>query len=80
MPASTRPSARPKCMACVSMYPRIVASLPSRIVMSKTQWSSHGLFLALIFPVATPTTRTRSSCATDSGGFGLVISTASAAF
>jgi hypothetical protein len=57
-------------MACVSMYSRIVASLPSRIVMSKTQWSSNGLFVAVIFPVATPTTRRRSPYATNSGGFG----------
>lgn len=37
-------------VACVSMYSRIVASLPSRILMPRTQWSSNGLFVALIFP------------------------------
>jgi len=36
--------------------------------MSKTQWSSNVLFVALILPVAKPTTRTRSPCAMNSGG------------
>src|SRR5579864_887697 len=36
--------------------------------MAKTQSSLNALFVALIFPVATPTTRTRSPCATNSGG------------
>lgn len=51
-----------RVMACVSMYSRIVASLPPRTVMASTQRSSNGLFVALIFPVATPMTRTRSLC------------------
>ena len=33
-------------------------------------WSTNVLFVALIFPVATPTTRTRSPCAMNSGGSG----------
>ncbi len=37
--------------------------------MAKTQSSSHGLLVALTFPVATPTTMTLSPCATNSGGF-----------
>src|SRR6201998_1048536 len=42
--------------------------------MSKTQWSSKVLFVALIFPVAKPMARTRSPCATNSGGFGNEVS------
>src|SRR5579871_2594133 len=69
-----------RAKACVSIYSRIFVTLPSRMVMSKTQSSLNGLFVALIFPVATPTTRTRSPCATNSGGFGYVISISSDAF
>src|SRR5512132_2612600 len=57
-----------RASACVSIYSRIFVTLPFRTVMSKTQLSLNGLFVALIFPVATPTTRTRSPCATNSGG------------
>src|SRR5580693_1274285 len=66
--------------ACVSIYSRIFVSLPFRTVISKTQSSLNGLFVALIFPVATPTTRTRSPCATNSGGFGYLVSISSDAF
>jgi hypothetical protein len=59
-----------RASACVSIYSLMCATLPSRTVMSKTHSSSNGLFVALIFPVATPMTRTRSPCATNSGGFG----------
>jgi len=38
--------------------------------MAKTQSSSNVLFVALILPVAEPITRTRSPCATYSGGPG----------
>ena len=38
--------------ACVSIYSRIFVTLPFRTVMSKTQSSLNGLFVALIFPVA----------------------------
>src|ERR1700674_3854702 len=69
-----------RASACVSIYSRIFVTLPFRTVMSKTQLSLNGLFVALIFPVATPTTRTRSPCATNSGGYGYVISTSSDAF
>src|ERR1700722_9283015 len=69
-----------RASACVSIYSRMFATLPSRTVMSKTQSSLNGLFVALIFPVATPTTRTRSPCATNSGGFGYVVSNSSDAF
>src|SRR5580698_7668708 len=48
--------------------------------MSKTQWSSNVLFVALILPVAKPTTRTRSPCAMNSGGSGYEVSTVSLAF
>src|SRR4030088_1824301 len=48
--------------------------------MAKTQSSLNALFVALIFPVATPTTRTRSPCATNSGGSGYVVSTSTEAF
>ena len=66
-----------RASACVSIYSRMFVSLPFRTVMSKTQWSSNVLFVALIFPVATPTTRTRSPCATNSGGSGYDVSTSS---
>src|SRR6202453_1775542 len=69
-----------RARACVSIYSRIFVTLRSRMVMSKTQSSLNDLFVALIFPVATPTTRTRSPCATNSGGFGYVVSTSSDAF
>src|ERR1700728_5090116 len=69
-----------RARACVSTYSRIFVSLPFRTVMSKTQSSLNGLFVALIFPVATPMTRTRSLCATNSGGSGYVVSTSSDAF
>ena len=69
-----------RARACVSIYSRIFVTLRSRTVMSKTQSSLNDLFVALIFPVATPTTRTRSPCATNSGGSGYVVSTSSDAF
>src|ERR1700688_433364 len=69
-----------RASACVSIYSRIFVTLPFRTVMSKTQLSLNGLFVALIFPVATPTTRTRSPCATNSGGVGYVVSISSDAF
>ena len=49
-----------RARACVSIYSWMFVTLPSRTVMSKTQSSLNGLFVALILPVATPTTRTRS--------------------
>src|ERR1700744_5234418 len=61
-----------------SVYSRIFVSLPFRTVMSKTQSSLNVLVVALIFPVATPTTKTRHPCATNSGGFGYVVSISSA--
>ena len=48
----------------------LVAALPLRTVMAKTHSSLNGVFVALIFPIATPTTMTRSPCATYSGGCG----------
>src|SRR5580692_7360065 len=57
-----------RASACVSMYSRMLVSLPSRTVMAKIQSSSNGLFVALTFPVAKPTTSTRSPCATNSRG------------
>jgi hypothetical protein len=68
-----------RASACVSMYSLIFVSLPFRTVISKTQSSSNGLFVALIFPVATPIIITRSPCATNSGGFGYEVSTVSLA-
>ena len=65
-PAWTRPSARPAPAPACRYTPGFV-TLPFRTVMSKTQSSLNGLFVALNFPVATPTTRTRSPCATNSG-------------
>src|SRR6202171_3915998 len=55
-------------------------SLPLRTVMAKTQWASNVLFVALILPVAKPTTTTRSPCAMNSGGSGYEVSTVSLAF
>jgi hypothetical protein len=52
-----------RASACVSIYSRMFFTLPSRTVMSKTQSSLNDLFVALIFPVATPTTRTRCQSA-----------------
>src|SRR5450755_3878522 len=69
-----------RASACVSIYSRMFVTLPFRTVMAKTQSSLNALFVALILPVATPTTRTRSPCATNSGGSGYVISTSSDAF
>src|SRR4249920_3679362 len=69
-----------RASACVSIYSRMLASLPFRTVMAKTQRSSKVLFVALILPVAKPTTRTRSPCATNSGGFGYEVSSVSEAF
>src|SRR5260370_6635181 len=57
-----------RASACVSMYSRMLVNLPSRTVMAKIQSSSNVLFVALIFPLAKPTTRTRSPCATNSRG------------
>ena len=45
-----------RASACVSMYSRMLVSLPSRTVMAKIQSSSHVLFVALISPLAKPTT------------------------
>jgi hypothetical protein len=69
-----------RASACVSTYSRMFVTLPFRTVMAKTQSSSNVLFVALTFPVAKPTTRTRSPCATNSGGFGNEVSTVSEAF
>lgn len=44
----------------------MLVRLPSRTVMAKIQSSSNGLFVALTFPLAKPTTRTLSPCATNS--------------
>src|ERR1700680_282110 len=41
-----------RASACVSTYSRTFVNLPFRTVMSKTQWSSNVLFVALILPVA----------------------------
>jgi hypothetical protein len=57
-----------RASACVSMYSRMLVSLPSRTVMAKIQSSSNVLFVALIFPLAKPTTRTLSPCAMNSRG------------
>jgi hypothetical protein len=62
-----------RASACVSIYSRTFVNLPFRTVMSKTQWSSNVLFVALILPVAKPTTRTRSPCAMNSGGTSIVL-------
>src|ERR1700688_725594 len=69
-----------RASACVSIYSPTFVSLPFRTVMAKTQLSSNVLFVALILPVAKPTTRTRSPCAMNSGGFGYEVSTVSLAF
>src|SRR5579872_878176 len=69
-----------RASACVSTYSRMFVSLPFRTVMAKTQWSSNVLFVALILPVAKPTTTTRSPCAMNSGGSGYEVSTVSLAF
>jgi hypothetical protein len=69
-----------RASACVSTYSRMFVSLPFRTVMANTKWSSNVLFVALTFPLAKPTTRTRSPCATNSGGFGNEVSTVSEAF
>src|SRR6202041_3050557 len=69
-----------RASASVSIYSRTFFNLPFRTVMAKTQWSSNVLFVALILPVAKPTTRTRSPCAMNSGGSGKVVSTVSLAF
>src|ERR1700677_3213176 len=66
--------------ACVSIYSRMFVSLPFRTVMAKPQWSSNVLFVALILPVAKPTTTSRSPCAMSSGGSGYEVSTVSLAF
>src|SRR5580693_6371201 len=58
-----------RASACVSRYSRMLVSLPSRTVMAKTQSSSHVLFVALIFPLAKPTTRTRSPWRYELPGF-----------
>jgi hypothetical protein len=59
-----------RAIACVSIYSWILVSLPPRTVMSKTHSSLNALFVALMFPVATLTTRTRSPCVTNSGAVG----------
>src|ERR1700731_4076817 len=69
-----------RARACVSIYFRMFVNLPFRTLMAKTQLSSNVLFVALIFPVAKPTTRTRSPCAMNSGGSGYEVSTVSLAF
>src|SRR5882724_8133779 len=69
-----------RASACVSIYSRMFVSLPFRTVMAKTQSSSNVLFVALILPLAEPTTRTRSPCATNSGGSGNEVSTVLLAF
>src|SRR5580704_8699227 len=69
-----------RASACVSIYSRTFVSLPFRTVMANTQWSSNVLFVALILPVAKPTTMTRSPCAMNSGGFGYEVSTVLLAF
>src|SRR5450432_1568329 len=69
-----------RASACVSIYSRMFVSLPFRTVMANTQSSSNVLFVALIFPVAKPTTRTRSPCAMNSGDPGNEVSTVSLAF
>jgi hypothetical protein len=66
--------------ACVSIYSRILVTLPSRTVMSNTQLSRERLIRGFDFPVATPTTRTPVSLRHEFGGFGYVISTSSEAF
>ena len=43
-----------RARAWVSMYSRIFVTLPFRTVMAMTQSSLNVLFVALIFPVATP--------------------------
>src|SRR5271169_4069005 len=73
-------SAEARASACVSIYSRMFVNLPFRTVMAKTQWSSNVLFVALILPVAKPTTKTRSPCAMNSGGSGYEVSTVSLAF
>lgn len=57
----------------------MLVTLPFRTVMAKTQRSSNVLFVALIFPVAKPTTKTRAPCATNSGDSGNDVSTFSEA-
>src|SRR6202171_5690676 len=69
-----------RASACVSTYSRMFVTLPFRTVMAKTQLSSNVLFVALILPVAKPTTTTRSPCAMNSGGSGYEVSTVSLAF
>jgi hypothetical protein len=52
----------------------------SGMVMAKTQWSSNVLLVALILPLAKPTTRTRSPSVMNSWGSGYEVSTVSLAF
>jgi hypothetical protein len=61
-PARTRLSARPAPAPANQCTPGCSFSLSSRTLMAKTKWSSNVLFVALIFPLAKPTTRTRSPC------------------
>jgi len=76
-PTRTRPSTRLATVLACRCTPGFLVSLPFRTVMSKTHSSLNALFVALIFPVATPMTRTRSPCATNSGGLGYVVSNSS---
>ena len=46
-----------RASACVSTYSRMLVSLPSRTVMAKIQSSSNVLFVALIFPLAKPSSQ-----------------------
>jgi hypothetical protein len=57
-----------RASACVSTYSRTFVNLPFRTVMAKTQWSLNFLFVALILPVAKPTTKTRSPLRYELGG------------
>ena len=56
-----------RASACVSMYSRMFVSLPFRTAIAKTKWSSNVLFVALTFPLAKPTTRTRLCPCTNEG-------------
>ncbi len=70
-----------RASACVSIYSRTFVNLPFRTVMAKTQWSSNVLFVALILPVAKPTTRTRfTPLRYELRGSGYEVSTVSFAF
>ena len=58
-----------RASACVSTYSRIFVTLPFRMVMAKTQWSSNVLFVALILPPSEADDQNPVSLRYELGGF-----------